>query len=160
MIICVSLTRHYDNKREDVSLEVAFTYSVQERDVWGMYKLHDLSTFLCLPSIMVVQYTVLALLAIQGAVPIPFDRTTSESQQLATTTAMTAASARRTLLNIAWNCISTTILWAWVSVHPNVPPSGHWRALRRRLKTMFWTIIAPELDLGLGGQAVVCGMGN
>ena len=54
---------------------------------------------------------------------------------------------KRTLFNIVWNCISTTIICAWVSVHPNVPPSGQWKGLRRRLEMTFWTIIAPELIL-------------
>ena len=54
---------------------------------------------------------------------------------------------KRTLFNITWNCLSTVILCAWVSVHPNVPPSDHWGALQRRLKAMVWTIIAPELVL-------------
>ena len=56
-------------------------------------------------------------------------------------------STNRTLFNITWSCVSTIIICAWVSVHPNVPPSGHWRALWQRLKTMFWTIVAPELIL-------------
>src|SRR5260221_14447745 len=41
----------------------------------------------------------------------------------------------------------TTIICAWVSVHPNVPPSGYWKGLWRRVKMMIWTIIAPELIL-------------
>ena len=59
----------------------------------------------------------------------------------------TPSPARRTLFNITWNCLSTIFICAWLSVHPNVPPSGHWKALWRRLKTMFWTMIAPELIL-------------
>jgi len=92
--------------------------------------------------IMVVQYLVfLTLVGIHGAaMPIPSIHATREPQLSPVTT----TSVKRTLFNITWNCISTIILCAWVSVHPNVPPSGHWRALRRRLKTMFWTIIAPE----------------
>src|SRR6266511_427564 len=54
---------------------------------------------------------------------------------------------KRTLFNVAWSCVLTTIICAWVSVHPNVPPSGQWRGLWRRLKMMFWTIVAPELIL-------------
>jgi len=54
---------------------------------------------------------------------------------------------KRTLFNITWNCISTIIICAWVSVHPNVPPSGHWKRLWLRLEMMFWTIIGPELML-------------
>ena len=34
-----------------------------------------------------------------------------------------------------------------MGVHPNVPPSGKWRAISRRFKMMFWTIVAPELIL-------------
>ena len=55
--------------------------------------------------------------------------------------------AKRTLFNITWNCISTIIICAWVSVDPNVPPSGLWKGLRLRLEMMFWTIIGPELIL-------------
>src|SRR6266508_1097156 len=55
--------------------------------------------------------------------------------------------AKRTLFNVAWSCISTIIICAWVSVHPNVPPSGLWKGLWRRLEMMFWTVIAPELVL-------------
>src|SRR6266581_791229 len=75
-----------------------------------------------------------------AALPILIDRATSDPQLSMTTT-------RRTLFNIAWNCLLTTIICAWVLVHPNVPPSGQWRALSRRLKMMFWTIVAPELIL-------------
>jgi len=57
------------------------------------------------------------------------------------------SSSKRNLMNIIWSCLSTIIICAWVSVHPNVPPSGHWRTLRQRLEMMFWTVIAPELIL-------------
>src|SRR6266511_1000814 len=84
----------------------------------------------------------LILLGVHGlAMPIPFDRATSEPSQ------PPPSCNQRTLFKITWNCLSATIICAWVSVHPNVPPSGYWRALRRRLKTTFWTIIAPELIL-------------
>ena len=33
----------------------------------------------------------------------------------------------RTLFNIIWSCVSTTIC-AWTSVHPNVPPLNKWKA--------------------------------
>ncbi len=55
--------------------------------------------------------------------------------------------AKRTLFNIAWNCISTIIICTWISIHPNVPPAGKWKGLWRRLEMMFWTVIAPELVL-------------
>ena len=111
-----------------------------------MYLCSRQTYYLPPPSIMVVEYVVLlALLGIHGTampIPIPFDKATSERQLLATTT-----STKRTLFNITWNCLSTTIICAWVSMHPNIPPSGFWRALRQRVKMMFWSIIAPELIL-------------
>src|SRR6266508_6850288 len=111
-----------------------------------MYLCSRQTYYLPPPSIMVVEYVVLlALLGIHGTampIPIPFDKATSERQLLATTT-----STKRTLFNITWNCLSTTIICAWVSMHPNIPPSGFWRALRRRVEMMFWSIIAPELIL-------------
>jgi len=58
-----------------------------------------------------------------------------------------ACPAKRSLYKIVWSCVSTTIICAWVSVHPNVPPSGYWKGLWRRVKMMIWTIIAPELIL-------------
>ncbi len=54
---------------------------------------------------------------------------------------------KRSLYKIVWSCVSTTIICAWVSVHPNVPPSGYWKGLWRRVQMMIWTIIAPELIL-------------
>ena len=53
----------------------------------------------------------------------------------------------QSLYKIVWSCVLTTIICAWVSVHPNVPPSGYWKGLSRRVKMMIWTIIAPELIL-------------
>src|SRR6266540_4138926 len=55
--------------------------------------------------------------------------------------------AKRTLFNIAWSCVLTILICAWVSVHPNVPPLGRWKGLWRWLETIFWTITAPELIL-------------
>jgi hypothetical protein len=54
---------------------------------------------------------------------------------------------KRSLYKIVWSCVLTTIICAWVSVHPNVPPSGYWKGLWQRVKMMIWTIIAPELIL-------------
>ena len=56
-----------------------------------------------------------------------------------------ACQSKRTLFNIVWSCLSTIIICAWTSVHPNVPPPNKWRARWERLKIMFWVIIAPEL---------------
>jgi len=53
---------------------------------------------------------------------------------------------RRTLSNIVWGCISTTIICAWAAIHPNIPPrEGPFKATVRRLELMFWTIVAPEI---------------
>lgn len=43
----------------------------------------------------------------------------------------------------------TTFLCAWVAVHPNIPPAGEygWKAVWRRTRLMFWTLVAPELVL-------------
>ena len=52
----------------------------------------------------------------------------------------------RTLFNIVWSCVSTTIICTWVTVHPNIPPQeGFFKGLFQRLELMFWTIIAPEI---------------
>ena len=53
----------------------------------------------------------------------------------------------RTLFGIIWSCLSTIIICAWTSVHPNVPPPNAWKARWNRLRLMFWMIIAPELVL-------------
>ena len=58
-----------------------------------------------------------------------------------------ACPVERSLYKIVWSCVLTTIICAWVSVHPNVPPSGYWKGLSRRVKVMIWTTIAPELIL-------------
>src|SRR6266511_841808 len=54
---------------------------------------------------------------------------------------------KRTLFGVTWSCISTVIICAWASVHPNVPPPNQWKARWNRLTLMFWMIIAPELVL-------------
>lgn len=57
----------------------------------------------------------------------------------------------RTMLNIIWGCFSTMFICTWVSVHPNVPPQPReacgWKSLLRRLRLVFWALIAPELVL-------------
>jgi len=53
---------------------------------------------------------------------------------------------QRTLFNIVWGCISTTIICAWAAIHPNIPPrEGPFKRTLRRLELMFWTIMAPEM---------------
>ncbi len=54
---------------------------------------------------------------------------------------------KRTLFGIIWSCISTIIICAWTSVHPNMPPPNKWKARWNRLRLMFWMIVAPELVL-------------
>jgi len=54
--------------------------------------------------------------------------------------------SQRTLFNIVWGCISTTIICAWAAIHPNIPPRERpFKAALRRLELMFWTIVAPEI---------------
>ena len=59
----------------------------------------------------------------------------------------TTDGSQRTMFSIVWSCLSTVLICAWVSVHPNIPPRSQKRALWRRVRMMFWTIIAPELIL-------------
>ncbi len=54
---------------------------------------------------------------------------------------------KRTLFGIIWSCISTMIICAWTSVHPNMPPPNKWKARWNRLRIVFWMIVAPELVL-------------
>lgn len=54
--------------------------------------------------------------------------------------------SKRSLFNILWGCVSTTIICAWVAIHPNIPPrESHLKRTLRRLELMFWTIVAPEI---------------
>ena len=57
----------------------------------------------------------------------------------------------RTMFEIIWGCVTTTFVCTWVSVHPNVPPRTTeeygWKYLMRRLRLMFWALVAPELVL-------------
>ena len=54
--------------------------------------------------------------------------------------------SKRTLFNIVWGCVSTTIICAWAAIHPNMPPrEGPVKGTLRRLELMFWTIVAPEI---------------
>lgn len=52
----------------------------------------------------------------------------------------------RTVLDIAWSCLATTIAVTWVSVHPNIPRlnEDRWSILRRRLFLMCFALLAPE----------------
>ena len=43
--------------------------------------------------------------------------------------------SQRTLFNIAWGCVSTTIICAWAAIHPNIPPRERpFKATIRRLE--------------------------
>jgi len=54
--------------------------------------------------------------------------------------------SKRTLFNIIWGCVSTTIICAWTAIHPNIPPrESYLKGTLRRLELMCWTIIAPEI---------------
>ena len=53
---------------------------------------------------------------------------------------------RRTFVNILWGCISTTLICAWTTVHPNIPPRERpVKRILRRVELMFWAIVAPEI---------------
>ena len=78
---------------------------------------------------------------IAGAAPILVDRADA-TQDITSPLHM-----KRTLFGVIWSCTSTTIICAWTSIHPNVPPPGEWKARWNRLKLMFWMIVAPELVL-------------
>jgi len=53
---------------------------------------------------------------------------------------------KRTIFDIVWGCVLTTIICAWAAVHPNMPPrEGPLKRTLRRLELMFWTIVAPEI---------------
>ena len=53
---------------------------------------------------------------------------------------------QRTLSNVIWGCVSTTIICAWAAIHPNIPPrEGPFKGTLRRLEFMFWTLVAPEI---------------
>src|SRR5258707_7543544 len=57
-----------------------------------------------------------------------------------------SSSSKRTMFNIVWGCVSTTIICAWAAIHPNIPPrEGLLKRTLRRLELMFWTIVAPEI---------------
>ncbi len=54
--------------------------------------------------------------------------------------------SKRTLLNIIWGCLSTTIICSWATVHPNIPPQeGPFKGILRRLELMLWIVVAPEI---------------
>ena len=56
------------------------------------------------------------------------------------------SSSSRSMFNIVWGCVSTTIICAWGAIHPNIPPQeGPLKQTLRRLELMFWTIMAPEI---------------
>ena len=54
--------------------------------------------------------------------------------------------SKRTLFNIIWGCVSTTIICAWTAIHPNIPPrESYLKGILRKLELMCWTIVAPEM---------------
>ncbi len=55
----------------------------------------------------------------------------------------------RSELDILVSCWTTIFICTWVSIHPNIPPSGKnvIHTLWRRITLMFWALIVPELIL-------------
>ncbi|KAF9002070.1 hypothetical protein BDQ17DRAFT_1226231, partial [Cyathus striatus] len=53
----------------------------------------------------------------------------------------------RGVREIVWSCLATTFACTWIAVHPNIPALGEswWTVNQRRLKTMLWTLIVPEM---------------
>ena len=88
---------------------------------------------------MLLYFLFYVLYSYVEAVPICIDR--------AETAQESNSPLQRTLAGIVWSCVSTIIICAWTSVHPNVPPPNPWKARWNRLRLMFWMIIAPELVL-------------
>lgn len=87
----------------------------------------------CLLSLLLLTYQ----LVVQAADVIPHEEVP--------TTCVDGCS-KRTLFNIIWGCLSTTIICAWAAVHPNIPPQeSYLKRTLRRLELMLWTIIAPEI---------------
>jgi len=57
-----------------------------------------------------------------------------------------SSNSKRSMFNIVWGCVSTTIICAWVAIHPNIPPrESPLKRTLRRLELMFWAIVAPEI---------------
>ncbi|KAF8154686.1 hypothetical protein B0H34DRAFT_717476 [Crassisporium funariophilum] len=54
---------------------------------------------------------------------------------------------QRQTLDIVWSCLVTVFACTWVAVHPNIPATSdkEWTVIARRLRTMVWTIFAPEM---------------
>ncbi|KAF9004264.1 hypothetical protein BDQ17DRAFT_1219543, partial [Cyathus striatus] len=54
---------------------------------------------------------------------------------------------QRSILDIIWSCLVTLSLCTWAAVHPDVPGRDEkdWKILTRRLKTVWWTIMSPEV---------------
>ena len=57
------------------------------------------------------------------------------------------ADADRTVWDILWSCLATTLAVTWVSVHPNVPflEETSWMVLKRRMFLMVLALLAPEV---------------
>jgi hypothetical protein len=54
--------------------------------------------------------------------------------------------SKRTLFNIIWGCVSTTVICAWSAIHPNIQPrEGPFKATLRRIESMITAIVAPEI---------------
>ena len=54
---------------------------------------------------------------------------------------------QRSITDILWSCFATLFACTWLSVHPNMPgpDEGRLKVALRRLETMLWALICPEL---------------
>ena len=59
----------------------------------------------------------------------------------------TDADAGRTVWDILWSCLATSLAVTWVSVHANVPflEETSWMVLKRRIFLMVLALLAPEV---------------
>jgi len=60
----------------------------------------------------------------------------------------------RSIYNILWSCLSTIFACTWITVHPNIPAPGDSQGavLRRRLATMGYFLLTPELVILWAGR--------
>ncbi|KAJ7031840.1 hypothetical protein C8F04DRAFT_1185544 [Mycena alexandri] len=63
----------------------------------------------------------------------------------------------RTLSDIVWGCLATIFACTWVALHHNVPDPklGWFSRLRRKLRMMLVTMIAPELIVSFAARQFV-----
>ncbi|KAF9444312.1 hypothetical protein P691DRAFT_837753 [Macrolepiota fuliginosa MF-IS2] len=86
----------------------------------------------------------LVLAALRPSSSIPVDGHFNTFLELA---GQPSTSPTRTPQNIIWSCLATIFACVWVAVHPNIPNprESQWRQFWRRVSTMLYAVIAPEL---------------